>query len=723
MAAILADRDGIIRCTNAPAVKMFGFIDDEMAGLSVNLLLPQGLRSRHGELVRDFFSGTAGRQMRSSREFTACRKDGTTFPADISVTTVVEDGETFGLACIVDLTAYTLQRTALARTSRALDLLSASNRTLLRATEIQPLLDDVCHIAAEKGGYHLAWIGYAEHDEQKLVHPVAQAGPGIGYVADLSISWNEADERGRGPTGTAIRTGRPVVIRFLMTDPRFAPWRPAALKYGFQSTITLPLRVAGQVFGAFMLYATEPDAFDEDETRLLTEVADDLAFGIETLRTRDARDQAKEELRRLAHADFVTGLPNRAALMEFLDEAIGRRQEGALLFVDLDRFKEINDSQGYLVGDAVLKAVGERLASVLESGEMLVRIGGDEFALVVPGSDRAAAAGAAERLTEALAETLTVGALSVSLGAKIGIAFYPGERATPNEVCANAGLASRESKAVAKGYRFYSPGMSAVLAERREIAQGLKLAMAEGRLQLHYQPKADLRTGRIIGAEALLRWQDPTRGPIGPDRFIPIAEERGLMPDLGAWVLEQACRQLTAWRAAGLHFPGRLAINVSSRQLDSGNFAATVANIVETSGCSAADLELEITESVLAMDGQAAIAMMEEMNANGFVFAVDDFGTGFSSLAYLSRFPAGTLKIDISFVRNMLNNANDHVIVETIIGMAKSLGLATVAEGVETTDQAQALVNLGCMVAQGYHYGRPEPADSFAKLWLHAVPT
>jgi len=702
---------------------MLGFTVDEMAGLPVNMLLPSALRIRHSVNICNFFS-SPGKAMPvgSGQGFTVCRKDNTTFQANISLSAVVEAGETLALVCISDLTAHIAQRRTLVQTRRALVFLSSSNRALLRATTTQPLLDEVCRLATETGGYRLAWIGYADHGERKPVHPLAKAGVNLGYMDGLVVSWAE-DERGRGPTGTAIRTGRPALVRTIMTDLDFAPWRQAALEHGFQSAIALPLRVDDKVFGALTLYAVEPDAFDEEETKLLMEVAADLAFGIEVLRTRAARSQADKELRRLAYTDAVTGLPNRTHLLEFLDAAFARQQDGALLFIALEHFKEINDTQGYLMGDAVLKAAGKRLASILQTGDLLARIGDDEFALVVPGGDLAAAARTAVVVLEALRETLLVGGDSVALGAKIGIALYPGGRTAPSEVCADAGLASRDAKASGdEGCRFFSPQMSAALTERREIAQALKRAIIHGGLQLHYQPTIDLRTGQLVGAEALLRWREPVRGWIAPDHFIPIAEERGLMPALGAWVLEEACQQLASWKRAGLHFPGRLAVNVSARELDAPLFISTVQSIVGASGCSPADIELEITEGAMVSDGPAVLTMLEEINAIGFAFAIDDFGTGFSSLAYLSRFPAGTLKIDISFVRNMLKRQKDYTLIKTIIGMAKSLGLATVAEGVETAAQARALADLGCMVAQGYYYGRPEPSESFARLWLAADP-
>ena len=719
VAAILADRTGIIRHANDHAARMLGFSRDEMQGLAVDELLPESLRAAHGGFVRSFFQSThSARRMTSGREFQICRKDGTIFFADISLTIILDGGESLGLACIVDLTPHHGYKTDLARSNRALRLLSTSNRTLLRASDMQTLLDDVCRLAIEKGGYRLAWIGYAEHDDAKSISVQAKAGPSLDYLDDLAISWGDTP-LGSGPTGRAIRTGAPVTARFILTEPAYHPWRRAAMAHVFQSSIALPLRFEVVVFGALTLYATEPDAFDDSETQLLEEVADDVAFGIEVVRTRGARDEAEKNLEYLAYTDFVTGLPNRAALLDLLDQAFAGGQSGALLFIGLDHFKEINDAYGYLVGDQVLKLVGEKIASTLQNDAILTRIGGDEFGLVLQNGGRTQAGHAALRLTEALEQPLFIEALgSITFSAKIGIVLYPEGRATPNEVFADAGLASRKSAGTMEGYCFYSPQMSAQLFDHLEIAQKLNLAIAEGDLDLHYQPKVDLISGKIIGAEALLRWYDPGRGPIGPNLFVPIAEERGLMPALGTWVLKKACRQLAAWKELGLTFPGKLAVNVSAKQMDVPDFVATVVKIVEESGCQPQDFELEITESALAADGPAAIGKLQDLTARGFCLAIDDFGTGFSSLAYLSKFPAGTLKIDISFVRTMLKSQNDHVIVETIIGMAKSLGLNTVAEGVETEEQARALLSLGCRIAQGYLYGRPEAADNFEKLWI-----
>jgi diguanylate cyclase (GGDEF)-like protein len=610
--------------------------------------------------------------------------------------------------------------TALTRAKRSVVLLSNTNRILLRATALQPLLEDVCRLAVDQGGYRLAWIGQPVQDDAHSVIPVVKAGPSVEYLDGIRISWAEGDG-GHGPTGRAIREGRTIKARFIQVNPAFAPWRREALAHGLQSSISLPLRVGDQIWGALALYAAEPDAFNDDETSLLEEIAEDIAFGIGTVCLREFRDLAEERLRQSAYTDIITGLPNRASLVELLEGALARGEQGALLFINLDRFREVNDTQGHLIGDAALQAVGERLAGSMDGWVTLGHVGGGEFALVIPEADELVSAEVADKLIRILGTAFGVKGSSISLSARIGIALYPRGQETPAEIFAHAALASRESAADNKCYRFYSPEMSVVLAERLELAEALKRAMTEGGLNLHYQPKTDMRSGKLVGAEALLRWQEPVRGPIPPSLFIPIAEERGLMPEVGLWALKEACRQLAAWKAAGLRFPGRLAVNVSARQLDTPNFAATLRDIVASYDCSPTELELEITESVMANDVRAVIAILEEIKAMGFTFAIDDFGTGFSSLAYLSQFPAGTLKIDMSFVRNMLKSANDNVIVETIIGMAKSLGLTTVAEGVETEQQLQALVALGCPVAQGYYFGHPEPAESFALRWLEDV--
>jgi EAL domain-containing protein (putative c-di-GMP-specific phosphodiesterase class I) len=300
----------------------------------------------------------------------------------------------------------------------------------------------------------------------------------------------------------------------------------------------------------------------------------------------------------------------------------------------------------------------------------------------------------------------------------IGIAFYPDDGVTIEDLLKRADIAMYRAKALGYGYLVYQPEMSAGLAERMQIAENLSRAMKAGKLELYYQPKIHLDTRALSGAEALLRWNDPERGWISPAEFIPIAEARGMMGALGKWVLREACRQMKAWQESALHFPGRLAVNLAAQQLEEADIAENIVEIVRAAGLTPACLELELTESGLIGNVERAIEVMGALKAAGFALSIDDFGTGYSSLSYLKRLPVDTLKIDISFVRDILKAHHDYTIVTTIIGMARNLGLNAIAEGVEESEQAEALLALGCNEAQGYYFGRPEPARVFAQRWL-----
>jgi EAL domain-containing protein (putative c-di-GMP-specific phosphodiesterase class I) len=283
-----------------------------------------------------------------------------------------------------------------------------------------------------------------------------------------------------------------------------------------------------------------------------------------------------------------------------------------------------------------------------------------------------------------------------------------------------ADIAMYRAKAPGGGHVFYQPEMSVGLAERMALAQELARAMAENRLQLYFQPQVDIGSGALIGAEALLRWHDPQRGWVSPAVFVPIAEARGMICALGKWVLRAACAQMKAWREAGLRFPGRLSVNLAAQQLEEQDIAQSVQAIVDDAGLAPGCIGLELTESGLMANVEHAIEVMGVLKAAGFSISIDDFGTGYSSLAYLKRLPADKLKIDISFVRDMLSDRHDYSIVTTIIGISRNLGLEVIAEGVEQQAQADALRELGCEQAQGYLFGQPEPAQEFARQWLGA---
>jgi len=350
--------------------------------------------------------------------------------------------------------------------------------------------------------------------------------------------------------------------------------------------------------------------------------------------------------------------------------------------------------------------------------DSLGRFGGDEFIVIADGAREAEATLCAERLVGALAEPIIVHDQSFLLGASVGIALYPGDGRLPDELMKHADIAMYRAKAGGGGIRLYQPGMSSALGERVALARDLRAALSRGdELSLHFQPQIDLATGALSGIEALLRWNHPSLGAISPATFIPLAEERSMMLDLGDWVLRAACRQLAAWKATGWTPPCRLAVNVSAQQLDAPDALARARRIIEAAGVGMDDIEMELTESTLMRNIEHAMVVLHEFRAAGIALSIDDFGTGYSSLAHLKRFPVERLKIDMSFVRDMLNDPNDYAIVGSIIGMARPLRLITVAEGVEQAAQADALRALGCAHAQGFLFGRPVTAEEFARRW------
>ncbi|BBP03267.1 hypothetical protein TPL01_06920 [Sulfuriferula plumbiphila] len=427
-------------------------------------------------------------------------------------------------------------------------------------------------------------------------------------------------------------------------------------------------------------------------------------------------------IEQLAFYDPLTGLPNRTLFMDRLKQvlAVAQRhgQRVAILFMDLNRFKEINDTQGHNVGDQVLIEVARRFQATTRGEETLARLGGDEFVVIAEEADQAAATLIAKRLQQALAEPIAAKGQTFTLGVSIGIAFHPEDGATIEDLLKRADIAMYRAKAFGGGHRFYQPEMSVGLAERMQLAKNLSRALNAGNLELHYQPQVNLKTGTLIGAEALLRWNDPERGWVSPAEFISIAEERGMIGALGKWLAGKACRQMKDWQEAGLNFPGRLAVNLAAQQLEEAGIAGKLQAIVRAAGLTPACLELELTESSLMRNVEQAIVVMEALKTAGFALAIDDFGTGYSSLTYLKRLPADKLKIDMSFVRDMLQDRNDYTIVATIIGMAHSLGLKALAEGAEQAEQAETLLALGCDEAQGYYFGHPETAEIFAQKWL-----
>lgn len=434
---------------------------------------------------------------------------------------------------------------------------------------------------------------------------------------------------------------------------------------------------------------------------------------------------AAERIHRLAHYDATTELPNRVLLQDRLLHAINRasRDSGrlALLFFDLDGFKLINDSLGHAAGDEVLRKVGERLTSRLRKVDVVARVGGDEFAVVLSevGQDSDVQA-TCDQLLEVISEPFPLSGHTGHVTASIGIAVFPEDGVDVPTLLKHADAAMYQAKENGKNrYAFFEPEMNRRAEQRLRLGRQLRQAMELEQFSLCYQPQYDLMTGRMVAIEALVRWRDESGALIQPTRFIPLAEDTGLILALGAWVLEQACRQAASWKSQGLDF-GRLAVNVSGRQFLGEGLKETVVHALVNSGLPGDQLELEITETWVMEGPYKAVKQMHALHELGVQLVIDDFGIANSSMSYLKRFPIYKLKIDRSFVRDIPGDPDDAAIVSAIIAMGHSLGLRVVAEGVETAEQSAFLRGTGCDEVQGYFYGRPVPADEMNVQLLYS---
>lgn len=419
-----------------------------------------------------------------------------------------------------------------------------------------------------------------------------------------------------------------------------------------------------------------------------------------------------DTMRHQATHDALTGLPNRALLFERLDEALRDRPSAhqlGVLFVDLDQFKAINDGLGHAAGDKLLKDVAARLrASLRTPSDAVARLSGDEFVIVVdPIEQRAEAAAAAVRLLNAFERPFVIEGHELQVSASVGVSIFPEDGPDGSALVKNADVAMYRSKQHG-GNRvgYYHRDMNARAFDRLVMRSLLRLGLQRDEFFLHYQPRYDLKGANVVGLEALIRWRQPERGLIPPIDFIPIAEETGLIMPIGEWVLRQACAQMHAWRGQGLQAP-HVAVNLSAQQFQQPNLADTVARTAQAFGIEPPSLMLEITESLIMQDVEVAMQSLRALKRLGVMIAVDDFGTGHSSLSYLKRFPIDYLKIDQSFIRNIGQNVEDEAIVRTIVALADSLRLKVVAEGVERADQLAFLQELGCDEAQGFLLGRP----------------
>jgi diguanylate cyclase (GGDEF)-like protein len=491
--------------------------------------------------------------------------------------------------------------------------------------------------------------------------------------------------------------------------------------HGIRSFAMLPLMVADKAVGVIALYAGEPDFFRDEEIRLLAELAGDVSFAIDHI-------QKQERLDHLAFYDSLTGLANpqlfHDRLAQYVRNAEDTGQQIAVCITAIERFRNLNDILGRASGDALLSLVAAWLVDHFGNATLVGRLDSDRFAVVLTNVEsEAAAARTVEMLINSfVADSFRVAGKDYRISLKVGVAMFPHDGDEPAVLCKNAGSALTKAKAGPDAYLFYARRMTETVAGRLGMENQLRQALEHDEFVIHYQPKFQLATGRMVGAEALLRWNDPLAGLVAPSRFIPLLEETGLILEVGRWVLRKVIEDQTQWRRAG--YPGlRIAVNVSPVQLRHGSFVPDIQRFVATDCGLSANLELEITESLIMEDVNRSIAALQVMRELGITIAIDDFGTGYSSLSHLAKLPVDILKIDRSFIFDMTAEPSGRLLVSTIINLAHSLDLNVVAEGVETAEQADTLRLLNCDAAQGYLYGRPQPAAHFQEKHLQGAAT
>lgn len=608
------------------------------------------------------------------------------------------------------------------RLNRSLNLLNKCAEVLMHTENESELLTKICQLCVESGGYVMAWVGFAEQDAVKTVRPVAKFGHEIGYLDLTLISWAD-DQYGRGPTGSAIRQGKTCVNQNYSINPAMSPWREAAAQRGYQASIALPLRDKQQTLGALTLYTTNANTFFPNEIELLESLANDLAFGIVSLRTQAKHDAAQQELAFLAHHDALTGLPNRILLCKRFEHAAELANQNqtqfAIFFLDIDNFKQINDGLGHGIGDQLLINVTTRLQQFILPTDTLSRQGGDEFIILLNNvPDLAVVEHFAQKIIDAFAEPFMINDFVLNATFSIGVSLYPKDGTSFDSLLKQADTALYRAKEADKNtYRLFSPQMSQDALEYIQIQRDLHNALENNEFSIHFQPKIDAKTECVVGAEALIRWQHPTHGFISPAKFIPIAERAGLIAPIGEWVLNESCRLVKRWEEQHQLPRITIAVNVSAQQFKRSNFVEVVVYALKQSGLAAHQLELELTESVLMHDLNIVKQILQNLKEFGIKLSIDDFGTGYSSLSYLKQLSVDKLKIDQSFVREMLNNQEDAEIVKAIVVLGCVLHLTTIAEGVETREQFLALQECGCDVIQGYYFSRPLTFDAFVKFF------
>lgn len=838
---VITDCAGVIEYVNPGFTELTGYSPEEVIGRTPKLL---GSGHTSGVTYKRIWSQLLSGQDWDG-EILNRKKNGELFWEHMIVSPVFDDEQTIThfIAIKEDITARKRTENNLVRVNRALQVLSACSQALVHADTPDSLLDSICDNLVSVGGLSLAFVGMVDGDPAKAVCICACAGDEKHHA----VSGQNAELLGGGVAGECIRQAQVLIAR--AGEPAFDEADDAEIlrQYGLAARIALPLIYEGEVLGALCIYSADSESFVEDESKLLSQLADDMAYGLEVFRAREIGkaqmqelvireramastrngimitrvdksadnpvvylnhafermtgysraeiigknprflvervadqselDRLRDALRRgigtelmlsnvrkdgseywselslspirdeqgeLTHYvsifndvtdrvrhqeefqhhvthDPLTGLANRALLGDRIEQtvahAVRSERKAAVLMIDLDRFKVINDSLGHHAGDALLREAAARLSNIIRSGDTLARVGGDEYVVVLAELGRNdEAKRIADEIIQALSEPYHLFGDEAFCGASVGISIAPDDGVVASALIKFAEVAMYTAKGLGGGGQsFYAHLMAQAAEDRRSIESDLRRAIEQGDLQLYFQPKIRARDYRLVGGEALIRWRHSERGMVPPMQFIPIAEETGLIIPVGDWVIECALGCIRQWLDAGLVVPP-ISVNLSPRQFRQHDLVGRVKRMVESAGVPPQLLELEVTERMIMQNASAVLGMLRELRDFGVRFSIDDFGTGYSSLSYLHQFPINTLKIDQSFVSELGESRDSRILTETIVMLSRNLGMDVVAEGVETMRQADVLQHVGCDVIQGFLFCQAVPSDAFAEI-------
>lgn len=709
------DAEGRVLFMNPEGERLLGWQEHEVLGVDLPALLgaPPG-----AEWLRTL---PVANQTYRDEDGSFVRRDGSRLPVSYVLTPLTSQGRLSGGVLVFrDITKRKQALEAQTQLARRESLLRLARRFASESDAEQvftDLLNEAVAVLGGDDGTLSTW-----HAARGVLVPVRNTEPVAGEYSVIEV--------GAGASGRAVAQRAPVVLNDYQRES--GAETPAG-KAGVQAAVAVPLLHEGRLMGALSVNTYHPDKHFTPEDAEVLELLAGIASAVLASLERNAQlAAANEELRQARDAahyqalhDGLTGLPNRVLLGDRLEQAVlaaDRDSVGlALLVLDLDRFKDVNDTLGHHTGDELLQQVAARLCGLVRASDTVARLGGDEFAIVLPtAGDTLIATRLARTIVQALDQPFTVDGRHVSVGASIGVAIYPEHGQDPKTLLRRADVAMYIAKRAGGGHAVYSCEQDANDPERLELVGELRDAIEHDQLVLHYQPKLDLTTGRCVRVEALARWRHPKRGIMPPDQFIPLAEQTGLIRPLTRWVLAAAVRQCRAWHDAGLAMA--VAVNLSVRNLHDPELVDYIAELLNTWGVASSWLIVEVTESAVMMDPKRALETLSRIRDMGVDVAIDDFGTGHSSLSYLKHLPVAEIKLDRSFVCDMQVNENDFAIVRSTVELAHQLGLRVVAEGVEDRATWDLLVELRCDMAQGYYMSRPMPASDLQQ-WLKESST